>query len=158
MEAGKPLKRMFPESRGGGENACTSCFVLFQTPGMKCTSEYFKAMVPACQWVVQSESGQKQHSFSPKITQAFCGRDRGHTNFFCQVFKGQGDLFWKKERQGHSRQGIIPAEAKVSRVPAVPRRTERITGSCYKDLRLPYSLRNFCPVISLDIGFSLENS
>lgn len=46
MEAGKPFKRCFRShsgGKGGRRTAYTSCFLLFQTPGMKCMSEYFKA-------------------------------------------------------------------------------------------------------------------
>lgn len=128
----------------GGELPTLVVFYCFKLLGWNACQNILKQQVGTSLLVgcTVGESGQK-HSFSPKITQAFCGRDRGHANIFSCVLKTWGDLFWKKGRRGL----------------AVPRRRmERIAGPCYKELRLPYLLRNFCPVISLNIGFSLENS
>lgn len=114
--------------RERGRTAYTSCFLLLQTPGMKCMSEYFKAMgtslLVGC---TVRESGKKKHSFSPKITQAFRGRDRGHTNIFTGFSKIQGIYSARKGGNGIPGQGIVPAEAKVRHVHAVHRRMmERI--------------------------------
>lgn len=144
---GNHLRGCFRSRSGGrgGRRTVYTSFRLFQTPGMKCMSEYLKQRVDTSLLVgcTVGESGQK-HSFSPKITQAFVA-GTGATQTFLAEFSKTGGIY--SGRKGGRRGPEVPR-----------RRMERIAGPCYKELRLPYSLRNFCPVISLNIGFSLENT